>query len=497
MARGLSVSGIVNVAVYLTPLAAGYQNFGAHLLLGSSDVIDVAERVRMYRTIDQVAAEFGTVAPEYSAAVLHFSQNPRPNILYIGRWAQTASKGTLIGGVLAEAQQSMSYWNAITNGGFNITINGALVQASALNFSGATNLNGVAAIIDTGLATATVTYDATYERFIVQSTTTGATSTITYASAPTAAGSPIDISGTAALSSTTANAPVAGIAAETILAGAVANANASGQWYALSLATATLPTDNELVDLAAYIEGSARNRIVGFTTQSSQALDPLQTGDLGSKLRDLKYKRSFVQYSSTNKWANVSSLARGLTTDFEANNTAMTLMFKQNPGVVAESLTEQQAATLAAKNINVFVNYDNDTAILQHGKMSNGYFFDEVHSTDWLANALQTDLYNVLYTTPTKIPQTDPGINQLVTTASRTCARGVNNGMIAPGVWGGPDIGALKTGMAMTTGYYVYAPLVASQPQAIREQRRAPTLQIAIKLAGAVHFVDVIVNVNR
>jgi len=43
----------------------------------------------------------------------------------------------------------------------------------------------------------------------------------------------------------------------------------------------------------------------------------------------------------------------------------------------------------------------------------------------------------------------------------------------------------------------VYAAPVESQSQADREARKAPVIQIAVKLAGAVHFVDVIVNVNR
>jgi hypothetical protein len=496
MARGLSVSGIVNVAVYLTPVAAGYQSFGSHLIIGPSAVIDTAERVRLYRTIDEIANEFGTTAPEYLAAVLHFSQNPRPNQLFLGKWAQTATSGVLHGGVLTPVEQDMATWAAITSGSLTISINGAAAQAlTGLNFSAQTNLNGVASIISAALTNANVFWNDVYDRFDVISDTTGASSTIGYATTP---GAGTNLGPLLKITSTTAGAaPVAGIVAETPLVAAQACANASGQWYALSWAFATPPTDDQLIDVAAYIEGSARNRIMGVTTQSSSALDSLSVLDIGSRLKALRYKRTFVQYSSRSLFAAVSSLARGLTTDFEANNTAMTLMFKQNPGVEAESLTEQQAATLAAKNINVFVNYDNDTAILQHGKMANGYFFDEVHGTDWLANALQTDLWNVLYTTPTKIPQTDPGINQLVTTASRTCARAVNNGLVAPGVWGGPDIGALKTGMAMTTGYYVYAPLVSSQPQAIREQRRAPTLQVAIKLAGAVHFVDVIVTVNR
>lgn len=129
--------------------------------------------------------------------------------------------------------------------------------------------------------------------------------------------------------------------------------------------------------------------------------------------------------------------------------------------------------------------------------MANGYFFDEVHGTDWLQNELQTAVYNVLYTSQTKVPQTDPGINRIVTAIVDRLEQGVANGLIAPGQWNGPDIGALRSGQYLSTGYYVYAPPVSSQSQADREARKAPVIQVAIKLAGAVHFADVIVNVNR
>jgi hypothetical protein len=160
-------------------------------------------------------------------------------------------------------------------------------------------------------------------------------------------------------------------------------------------------------------------------------------------------------------------------------------------------LTETQALTLRAKNCNVFVNYDNDTAIIQEGKMANGYFFDEVHGLDWLQNAIQTDVWNLLYQSQTKIPQTDPGISQICTTVENTSNRAVRNGLLAPGLWNGPNMGALRTGQALTKGFYVFADLVANQPQADREARKAPPIQVAAKLAGAVHFADVLVNVNR
>ena len=63
-------------------------------------------------------------------------------------------------------------------------------------------------------------------------------------------------------------------------------------------------------------------------------------------------------------------------------------------------------------------------------------------------------------------------------------------------MWGGDGFGALNTGDTLTKGYYVYSP-IAQQAQAEREARKAPVMQVAIKLAGAVHFGDVIINVNR
>ena len=97
MSQGLSVSDVVNVTVNMSPLAAAVRNFGALLILGSSPVIDTADRIRQYSGIDGVAADFGNTAPEYLAASLFFSQSPQPSVLYVGRWAKTPTSAQLLG----------------------------------------------------------------------------------------------------------------------------------------------------------------------------------------------------------------------------------------------------------------------------------------------------------------------------------------------------------------------------------------------------------------
>ncbi len=141
--------------------------------------------------------------------------------------------------------------------------------------------------------------------------------------------------------------------------------------------------------------------------------------------------------------------------------------------------------------------YNNGKAILQHGTMAGGWYFDERHGLDWLQNLMQTEIFNLLYTSATKIPQTEQGVGKISGVIARCCAQGVTNGLIAPGVWNADDIGQLARGDMLTNGFYIYHQPLADQAQSEREQRKAPVFQTALKLAGAVHSVDVLVNVNR
>lgn len=490
----LSVSDVVNVSVVMSPIAAATRNFGSLLILGSSPVVDTTERLRLYSSLDGVATDFGTSAPEYLAAALYFGQTPQPSVLYVGRWAQTATSAVLHGGVLSTAQQAMSNFTSVTSGGLQITINGTAKSLTGINLSAQTNLNGVASAITTALAGAgTVTWNAGLQRFDVTSSATGASSTITYATAP---GSGTDLSSLLGLQTGQASAPVAGIAAESLTSAVQALANQSVDWYGLYVAASGV-SDADHMAVAGFIEGTGNSRIYGVTTQNSLALDATNTTDLASRLKALGYKRTFIQYSGSNPHAAASIFGRAFTVNFNGSGTTLTIKFKQEPGVAAENLTTSQAAALRAKNCNAFVSYQNGTAIVQEGVMVNGYFFDEVHGTDWLQNDVQTAVYNLLFTSGTKIPQTDAGVNRIVATIESRLAQGVANGLIARGVWTADGFGALNAGDTLSKGFYVYAAPVALQSVADRAARKAPVIQCAIKLAGAVHSVNTIINVNR
>ncbi len=268
-------------------------------------------------------------------------------------------------------------------------------------------------------------------------------------------------------------------------------------WYGLGIADKEDIADDDWLKVAAAVEASGVSRILAITTSDPATVDATSTGDLAYKLKAAKYGRTFVQYSSSSKYAALSAFGRAFTVNFNGSNITITLKFKQEPGITYETLTTDQAAALDAKNCNVFVYYQNDTAILQQGIMSSGDFFDERHGLDWLQNYVQTNLYNLLYTSTTKVPQTDAGVTRLLSNVEQSMDQSVTNGLVAPGVWNGGPIGQLNSGDTLTKGYYVYAQPISEQAQADREARKAPVIQVACKLAGAVHFADVQINVVR
>lgn len=484
----LDVGSVISATIVLQPKAAATRNFGSALILGASSVIDVSERKRYYSgstALTQVANDFGTSAPEYLAASVYLSQSPQPAGVYIGRFAQTATAAVLHGGLLSTSAQAIANFTAITSGTLNITVDGVAKTLSAINLSAQTNLNGVAAVVQTALAgAATVTWNSVYQRFDVVSATTGTSSSVTYAT-----GTVATVMG---LVSGTALAPVNGIAAESAVQCAQTFLNYM-DWYGLTFA-ATLATSDHLA-VAALIEG-AGGRIYGVSSQDSGILSSAVTTDVCSQLSALGYNRTFVQYSSSNAYSSASLLGRAFTVDFNGSKTTLTLKFKGEPGIAAENLTATQAAAAAAKNCNVYVNYNNGTAIVQEGVMCSGQFFDKIHGMDWFQNDVQTAVWNLFYTSTTKIPQTDAGVGLILATIEARCDQGVRNGLFAPGVWNASGFGNLNQGDTLTKGYYAYALPMALQSVADRGARKAPVIQVALKLAGAIHHSDILLNVN-
>ena len=304
-----------------------------------------------------------------------------------------------------------------------------------------------------------------------------------------------------------ASPPVLGVAAETPLQAVAALAAANGQWYQMGFAASVQPQPADYEAIGAFIEASARHRIFGVTINTTDCLDPTNTSDLASNLQSLNLTRTFWWYDPSNAYGVFTMMGRAATINFNGSQTTITLAYKQAPGLQGAFLNETQFATLKGKGGNCNVVVNNGAVMIQPGQMSNakyiggqltsGNWFDEIQDCDWFINFLQTNVFNLLFGTTTKIPQTDAGDNIIATVISSSCQQAVVNGMAAPGVWQAAGFGSLLTGDTLSTGYYVYYPPIATQSAADRAARVSVPFQVAINLAGPIHTVDLIVSVDR
>ncbi len=496
---GLPVARHIQVSVALTPAGAQFQNFDL-LVLGASNRIDPVTRLASYGSIDEVGNDFYPDDPEFAAAELWFDQRPQPASLLIGAWIAAPVSAQLFGATLPASQQVMSLWSAISDGSFQIVTGGNPQSITGLDFSLQTNLNGVASIITQELAgMATMRWDAVNDRFVLETAMSGALATLDYLST-TSGGT--DLSVMLAMTATSSGAYLAqGVDAESPLAAVqLFEDRFSNQWYALAFADASDSplADSDHLAVAGFINASSSPaHFYGLTTSEAGVIVAASQTDIAAQLAALGYDKSAVQFSSTTPGAMTSALARILTTDWQGSDTVITLMYKQQPGVVAETLTTSQMNALVAKQCNVNAAYNNGTSIFEPGVVSSGEFIDTIIGLDWFQNFLQTQIYNLFYTTTTKVPQTDPGMHVIASRITACCEQGVTNGLFAPGTWNAPGFGQLSTGDYLSRGYYIYQPPLSSQPQNERAARRSVPFQVAVKLAGAVHDTVIDVSVNQ
>jgi hypothetical protein len=365
-----------------------------------------------------------------------------------------------------------------------------------MTFAAQSNLNGVASIINTALtaAGATATCRWTGSNFEFTTTTQGASTSIPLL-VPVAA-NVNDIALQLGCTAQNLGAySVAGIAAETANdAVSLMDLQFGYQWYGLVIPEAA-DADHEAV--AQTIQATTTKHFYGITTSELTVLSASSTTDIAYILSQMALTKTAVQYSSTSPYAVISMLGRILTTNYALNTSVITLMYKQEPGVVAEALNRTELDTLLAKNCNVFVKYQGNALIIQSGTTtSTNQFIDTIVGLDNLAIDMQLNIFNLLYTSTTKIPQTDAGMNQIAGAAESILLSYVANGLLAPGYWTASGFGTLATNGYLEKGYYIYTPPIAQQSSADRAKRMAGPMTVAVKLAGAIHTVNALINVN-
>jgi hypothetical protein len=161
--------------------------------LFSTNPLIPTKTVIEFDSADEVLAYFGPTSVEYARALFYFGWVSklitRANKIAFARWADAATAPQIFGYV---HPQSVGAWTGISDGSFTLSLGGTSHTFSALDFTGATTLAGVATIIQTAIRTQTgsmwtaavVEYDAVRGSFNFTGGVTGVAS-VAVATPPT------------------------------------------------------------------------------------------------------------------------------------------------------------------------------------------------------------------------------------------------------------------------------------------------------------------------
>ena len=496
------ISNVINVSLIPEGQLAATDNMNVVAILTSEivpGVLDTANRFQLYSNAAAVAADLGSNSQANAYAEVFFSQQPNPvnsgGILVVGfyRAAQesvAASAAILTGAQVSEAV-AIPQLQEISDGSFDIDVDGGTVSVSAIDTRVVTTLEEVAALLNTAIGGATVTL--VDQKFIITSDTTGVTSLMEFAVAAaggTFLGEILNIAdGTGAALVQGADASVVALETPTEAATALlAEVNYKGFMFIDN------PIDADSKLLASFAQANNVLSYDVFSVAANLLVDETNVvWDI--KLSGLTNYRMLFSAANNRKLA-AGYMARAHVVNFAAENSALTMQLKEIKGVAAEDYSQSDITAAKTVGLDLYTTIKNVPVVLTSGAND---FMDNRYNIIAFIDSQQTAGFNHLKQTGTKIPQTTPGVNTLQDALEKDARAFVKAAVFAPGVWSSPD----RFGDEATFnrnieqfGFYYLAGLLSDQAQVDRADRKSPVIQGAVKNAGAIHSADIIINFN-
>lgn len=483
------VSYTVNVSLAQTPSGLTGYNTNS-IAIFSNEQANFSENYIRALSPDTVKAAYGSDSLTYKMALALFT--PVPNFrtgrgdLFIFRFNGTnATQGTVTTQSLVT---NLDNFKEVTNGSLKLTIDGTATELTGLDFSSVATIGDIATIILNENPDVYVSVDS--NALVFKSKRPGSSIALGTATAGTGI---VDIAGSSYLNSSTATTVNGTNVSGQTLSDAVSTA--LQQVYFGGVLTTQYQDDTALLANASAIQ--AMDCV--FFNELQSLKDISNIGNLNklagnSHTRLLAYSLDTVD--AKRAIATYSTIAQSI--NFNGSNTANTLNLKTLTGLIPDSsLSDTYVLNAQENGVDVYGNTGGLACVYSND--NNGYT-DDVVATLRFKLDIQVSGFNYLRQTNTKIPQTENGMTGLKNAYAQVCERFIANGVIAPGTWnnsipfGDPD--AFQRNIE-EKGYYIYSIPVAQQAQTEREKRIAPVCQIAIKLSGAFHFADIIINVQR
>ena len=487
----IPASRIVQINPRLLTPGGNDLEFNGLLLSSSADI--PSSLVLPFGSPEEVADYFGASSEEARAASVYFlgyaNSFKKPRALYVGRRVSAAAKAFLRGGPLpGSAATSLAAIKAITAGTLTLSIGGTSGSLTALNFGSASTLSAVATTLQTAIraytqggtawTSATVTYSSDFDAFTITSgETAGASSSIGFATAGTAA---------APLCLTEATGAVAsqGLDSMSIAENMAAIEEVTRNW--VTFTTTVKPSSSDALAYAAWASSKGVDYLYLYWDNVTSVADSLTEENVGA---------TACVYDSLEYAAFIMGAAASI--DWDRRQGVITFAFKRQEGLAANVIGGVKADSLEAKRVNFMGDYatrnDNFVFMYPGAMLGEWRWIDPYLCAVWLKNALQVSILAGLVQSP-RTPYNEVGYTLIRSWCQDPINRALNSGIIDTGVSlsesqkaevareAGKDI----SGPLWTDGYYLQ---VVDPSPAVRQRRESPEVSLWYTYGGSVHRV--------
>lgn len=272
-------------------------------------------------------------------------------------------------------------------------------------------------------------------------------------------------------------------------------------WYWTLITAAILAVEATATTIAEWCEDNGSMFINNQTGTSATGIRANTAGNIAADFTTAGFRHAFTPTHATDAYAGNALAKHFAAVNYSADLSTITGEYKKSPTVTAENLSGTAYANMTLDSVrSVFYTVVDNQGSLDVGRWINtkthsafDEYIDDVVNLDAMINFLTTALYNTLTNVPTKLQQTPVGQAVLIGTARQVCQQFIANGYLGPRNYIDPDDGVEK----YTIGFEIMTTPedILDLSDADRNDRKSAPIRIRIFRAGAIHTVQVDIDV--
>ena len=415
-------------------------------------LLPTTEPVKKFNNASSVGDFFGTNSDEYVRAVKYFKTSTQalnlPPYLYFGKWINTALAPYVFSSTILTPNNKLIELKAITSGNFTMSINGIVYATNIINLSTATSLSDASTKLVAKMkvdnptipASFNIVYNSVTNKFTASLTETGSLTTLSFATSNTNNG----LADLFQLSETQGAILSQGANVMTTADNLNYLKKNFTDQYSLIFVNDLNSTLTNIVKLDVAIWISEQESCAFFCWSDEIAIT--QTNDTTSihyLITQNKLNNTVIFAGTTGKENIINSAfaAGGIfaSIDLSTPNSAMTLAWKSQDGLLPTVTDTEIAKILFDKNVNYY-----NKAKLSGGNTSFDFFMPGSISGFWkfidnhiaqiyISSQIQGDLATLFTSTP-EITSSNIGLSQIRTTICSSMEKIVATKLIVKGL---------------------------------------------------------------